>query len=233
MAVRDVERLDDAIGWLAARASRLGGAPMRPAVRCACRAASPRRDIFGVSSTVAGRICSQLMMVIRNRPSLGAVRALRAFHCGAAAAGARSLGGVSTAGGRRRRVRICVIARWTSRRRPCGAGASRSGGHPQRREEGLGIRKDGAAVRERQAGLGAAGWATRSTRRRYANAYARCERPTRATTAARTHRPPLPRRPRRRPPLFAARCRRGADPIDAPSTTRPRSMSTSPAGRSR
>ena len=81
MAVRDVERLDDAISWLAARASRLGGAPMRPAVRCACRAASPRRDIFGVSSTVAGRICSQLMM-IRNRPSLGAVRALRAFTVG-------------------------------------------------------------------------------------------------------------------------------------------------------
>ena len=154
-------------------------------------------------------------------------------HCGAAAAGARSLGGVSTAGGRRRRVRRCVASRWTSRRRPCGAGASRSGCHPPRREEGWGIRTDGAAVRERQAGLGAAVGATRSTRRRYASAYARCERPTRATTAARAHRPPLPRRPRRRPPLVAARCRRGADPIDTPSTTRPRSTSTSPAGRSR
>jgi len=231
LAVRDVERLDDAIGWLAARASRLGGARVRPAVRCAGRAASPRRDIFGISSTVAGQICSQLM--IRNRPWTWCPSGLPLAHCGPAAAGARSLGGVSTAGGRRRRVRRCVAARWTSRRRPCGAGASRSGCHPPRREEGWGIRADGAAVRERQAGLGAAGGATRSTRRRYASAYARCERPTRATTAARTHRPPLPRRPRRRPPLVAARCRRGADPIDTPSTTRPRSTSTSPAGRSR
>ena len=160
-----------------------------------------------------------------------------ALHCGATAAGARSRGGVSAAGGRRQRVGRCVAARWTSWRPPCVTEMPTSGCHPPGRgwREGWGI----WAERTEAGNNGAAGGTMRHTRRRYASAYERYVRPTRATTAWPRRRPrprrwPHPRCPHRRRRSATARCRRGADPIEAPSTTQtPRSTSTSLAGRSR
>ena len=126
--------------------------------------------------------------LVRMCPSLGTRGAL---HCGATAAGARSRGGVSAAGGRRRRVRRCVAARWTSWRPPYVTEMPTSGCHPPGRgtEEGWGT----WAERTEAGNNGAAGGTMRYTRRRYASAYERYVRLTRTTTAW-PHRRPRPRR---------------------------------------
>jgi hypothetical protein len=125
---------------------------------------------------------------LRKRSSLGAL------HCGATAAGARSRGGVSAAGGRRRRVGRCVAARWACRGdRPTSQRCPRQGviHQGEGRQEGWGV----WAERTEAGNNGAAGGTMRHTRRRYASAYERYARPTRATTAWPRRRP----RPRRWP----------------------------------